>query len=346
MNWWTWWLVWDFPAGTVCKEISYSLFLPQRSGSLYRSRLGSRDPIVSPPRVCGLTPPVLCCSVFHFKKSHPMVECVRESVRHVLTSTCLHISIWMCVFQGCWGFFFHTGSTVVHMCAFETVWGLVVSCPPPPDSFLSPSSSRSSYYIPSLPFPTAALVSLYHHPSFVYSVEDVWLNILRPDESSRFSNFSCPARQRKTKACAKYIWMRSVNLFERTFYFSSFPVSITLHLPSPPSIFFSLVCFFGPYFRICKGIVMKYGILFLFQRLASAKAHTSRFVSANLPCNKFKNRLVNIMPYETTRVCLQPIRGVEGSDYINASFIDGYRSEKIWSELVFSLSFAGIYVTV
>lgn len=31
------------------------------------------------------------------------------------------------------------------------------------------------------------------------------------------------------------------------------------------------------------------------------------------------------MPYETTRVCLQPIRGVEGSDYINASFIDGYR---------------------
>lgn len=31
------------------------------------------------------------------------------------------------------------------------------------------------------------------------------------------------------------------------------------------------------------------------------------------------------MPYESTRVCLQPIRGVEGSDYINASFIDGYR---------------------
>lgn len=64
---------------------------------------------------------------------------------------------------------------------------------------------------------------------------------------------------------------------------------------------------------------------FLQQRLASSKAHTSRFISANLPCNKFKNRLVNIMPYESTRVCLQPIRGVEGSDYINASFIDGYR---------------------
>ncbi|KAK3533292.1 hypothetical protein QTP70_014300 [Hemibagrus guttatus] len=65
-------------------------------------------------------------------------------------------------------------------------------------------------------------------------------------------------------------------------------------------------------------------------RLANSKAHTSRFISANLPCNKFKNRLVNIMPYETTRVCLQPIRGLEGSDYINASFIDGYRQQKAY----------------
>eukprot|EP00076_Gallus_gallus_P035458 XP_025000996.1 receptor-type tyrosine-protein phosphatase delta isoform X20 [Gallus gallus] len=67
-----------------------------------------------------------------------------------------------------------------------------------------------------------------------------------------------------------------------------------------------------------------------FKRLASSKAHTSRFISANLPCNKFKNRLVNIMPYESTRVCLQPIRGVEGSDYINASFADGYRQQKAY----------------
>ncbi|XP_027982036.1 receptor-type tyrosine-protein phosphatase S isoform X4 [Eumetopias jubatus] len=67
-----------------------------------------------------------------------------------------------------------------------------------------------------------------------------------------------------------------------------------------------------------------------FKRLANSKAHTSRFISANLPCNKFKNRLVNIMPYESTRVCLQPIRGVEGSDYVNASFIDGYRQQKAY----------------
>ncbi|XP_070817131.1 protein tyrosine phosphatase receptor type Fa isoform X4 [Chaetodon trifascialis] len=67
-----------------------------------------------------------------------------------------------------------------------------------------------------------------------------------------------------------------------------------------------------------------------FKKLANSKAHTSRFISANLPCNKFKNRLVNIMPFESTRVCLLPIRGVEGSDYINASFIDGYRQQKAY----------------
>ncbi|KAF2354314.1 PTP type protein phosphatase [Trinorchestia longiramus] len=62
-----------------------------------------------------------------------------------------------------------------------------------------------------------------------------------------------------------------------------------------------------------------------FKRLANIKAQPSRFVSANLAVNKFKNRLVNILPYESTRVCLQPLRGTEGADYINASFIDGYR---------------------
>lgn len=62
--------------------------------------------------------------------------------------------------------------------------------------------------------------------------------------------------------------------------------------------------------------------------MANIKAQPSRFVSANLPVNKFKNRLVNILPFEGSRVCLQPLRGTEGSDYINASFIDGYRYDK------------------
>uniref|UniRef100_UPI00358DE534 receptor-type tyrosine-protein phosphatase delta-like isoform X2 n=1 Tax=Myxine glutinosa TaxID=7769 RepID=UPI00358DE534 len=67
-----------------------------------------------------------------------------------------------------------------------------------------------------------------------------------------------------------------------------------------------------------------------FKRLFNSKPQTSRFITANLPCNKFKNRLVNVLPYESTRVCLLPIRGVEGSDYINASFVDGYRQQKAY----------------
>jgi len=31
---------------------------------------------------------------------------------------------------------------------------------------------------------------------------------------------------------------------------------------------------------------------------------------------------VHVITDESTRVSLQPIRGVEGSDYINASFVD------------------------
>jgi protein tyrosine phosphatase len=55
------------------------------------------------------------------------------------------------------------------------------------------------------------------------------------------------------------------------------------------------------------------------------KIDPGRFKSANDSYNLRKNRLVNILPFENTRVILQPIRGVEGSDYINASFIDGYK---------------------
>uniref|UniRef100_A0A1B0GN65 Uncharacterized protein n=1 Tax=Phlebotomus papatasi TaxID=29031 RepID=A0A1B0GN65_PHLPP len=62
-----------------------------------------------------------------------------------------------------------------------------------------------------------------------------------------------------------------------------------------------------------------------FKKLSNIKADSSRFVTANLQCNKHKNRLVHILPYESSRVCISPIRGIEGSDYINASFIDGYR---------------------
>ncbi|CAI8029222.1 Receptor-type tyrosine-protein phosphatase epsilon [Geodia barretti] len=44
----------------------------------------------------------------------------------------------------------------------------------------------------------------------------------------------------------------------------------------------------------------------------------------NIPKNKFKN----IYPFDESRVCLTNIPGKHGSDYINASFIDGYRKKK------------------
>ncbi|XP_025425132.1 tyrosine-protein phosphatase Lar isoform X2 [Sipha flava] len=64
-----------------------------------------------------------------------------------------------------------------------------------------------------------------------------------------------------------------------------------------------------------------------FKKLALVKSEFCRFVSASLPVNKPKNRLVHLLPYENTRVCLSggSSRGLEGSDYINANFIDGYR---------------------
>lgn len=70
-----------------------------------------------------------------------------------------------------------------------------------------------------------------------------------------------------------------------------------------------------------------------YKRLSNIKAPQSKFQSANLASNKFKNRLVNILPYESTRVCLTHLPNVAetvGSDYINANFIDGYKYKKAY----------------
>lgn len=70
-----------------------------------------------------------------------------------------------------------------------------------------------------------------------------------------------------------------------------------------------------------------------YKRLSNVKAPQSKFQSANLPANKFKNRLVNILPYEATRVVLQTLPNQpesSGSDYINANFIDGYKYKRAY----------------
>lgn len=65
-----------------------------------------------------------------------------------------------------------------------------------------------------------------------------------------------------------------------------------------------------------------------FKHLALEKNDPQRFTSANEAFNKNKNRYVNILPFEANRVPLETIRGVEGADYINASFIDSYQIQR------------------
>lgn len=51
---------------------------------------------------------------------------------------------------------------------------------------------------------------------------------------------------------------------------------------------------------------------------------------AQRTCNKEKNRYVNILPCDSTRVRLAPIAGIDGSDYINANFIDGDGTDRAY----------------
>jgi protein tyrosine phosphatase len=64
-----------------------------------------------------------------------------------------------------------------------------------------------------------------------------------------------------------------------------------------------------------------------FQRLGRSVV-PPQFKAANMNCNKQKNRYANVLPYDDTRVKLCLIPGAEGSDYINANYIDGYMKKK------------------
>ena len=55
-----------------------------------------------------------------------------------------------------------------------------------------------------------------------------------------------------------------------------------------------------------------------------SNAPPSKFQSANMVYNKTKNRYANVLAFDDTRVKLSVITGIEGSDYINANFVDGY----------------------
>ncbi|XP_051866872.1 receptor-type tyrosine-protein phosphatase C isoform X5 [Pristis pectinata] len=49
---------------------------------------------------------------------------------------------------------------------------------------------------------------------------------------------------------------------------------------------------------------------------------------ARKSCNSLKNRYIDILPYDYNRVQLSPVSGEQGSDYINASFIDGFNEPR------------------
>jgi len=65
-----------------------------------------------------------------------------------------------------------------------------------------------------------------------------------------------------------------------------------------------------------------------FQQLTRGVRPRLMSTAANHSANKRKNRYHNTLPFDDTRVSLSVQSAVAGSDYINASFIDGYRKKK------------------
>ncbi|XP_064387090.1 receptor-type tyrosine-protein phosphatase S-like isoform X2 [Halichondria panicea] len=62
--------------------------------------------------------------------------------------------------------------------------------------------------------------------------------------------------------------------------------------------------------------------------ILSIKSPSLAHVQSSLPCNVIKNRYANINCFDDTRVRLSPTPGVDGSDYINANYIDGFLEKR------------------
>ncbi|XP_053365745.1 protein tyrosine phosphatase receptor type Eb isoform X1 [Clarias gariepinus] len=64
-----------------------------------------------------------------------------------------------------------------------------------------------------------------------------------------------------------------------------------------------------------------------FRKLTNVRIMKENMRTGNLSANMRKNRVLQIIPYDFNRVILSVKRGQEFTDYINASFIDGYRQK-------------------
>ncbi|XP_054481011.1 receptor-type tyrosine-protein phosphatase O [Anoplopoma fimbria] len=83
---------------------------------------------------------------------------------------------------------------------------------------------------------------------------------------------------------------------------------------------------FDSYFKeMSKDSAYKFSLQF--EELKSVGLDLSHD-AADLPINRPKNRYTNILPYDFSRVKLLSMHNDEGSDYINANYIPGYKNTK------------------
>jgi len=77
-----------------------------------------------------------------------------------------------------------------------------------------------------------------------------------------------------------------------------------------------------------------WGYLVIFQMLTALTPSEYQYTSARMECNLSKNRNQELLPIESSRIPLAPKPGVEGSDYINASwFVNFYIIERLKAQL-------------
>lgn len=72
------------------------------------------------------------------------------------------------------------------------------------------------------------------------------------------------------------------------------------------------------------------GVLFSQEYESIEPGQQFTWEASNMDANKAKNRYANVIAYDHSRVILQPLDGIVGSDYINTNYMDGYRKQNAY----------------